>query len=195
MDKPASIALIFITMAVSITYIGVQSGDEIAATLPGGTATGIVAGVCLLLGLFIAAYKTIHSIEHNKLNEEGFKNLLEIHFGSVANGLTQVFNNALLELENDPKSANRTIILINAKRVLDNSRNKLSPFRTHRIPNIPDFLDKHLPPNDLEKNIEHALDILTNVTNIEKKEKLVFQLIQRVQSDLLKTLHSADFKI
>ena len=195
MDKPATIALAFIILAVLITYIGVENGDQISASIPGGKATGIVAGVIILLGLFTSAYKTIHNIEQNKLSKEGFNNLLEIHFGSVSNGLIHVFNDVLTELENDKKPVDKEIILMNSKRILDNSRNKLSVFRTQRISSIPDFLDKHFPPEELDKNIARALEILTNIDTIEKKKKLVFQLIQRVQSDLLKTLHSTDYKI
>jgi len=195
MDRSAIIALIFIIAATLIAYLGIQYGDEIVTSLPGGKATGIVAGVILLLGLFITSYKTIQSIEHNRLNEEGFKNLLEIHFGSVSHGLLHVFNDALLELESNPESVNTKLILINAKRVLDNSRNKLSPFTTHNISNIPDFLDNNFSPEDLEKKIEEALVVLNNVDNLGKKQKLVFQLIQSVQSDLLSVFQASGYKV
>jgi hypothetical protein len=195
MDRSAITALIFIVTAALIAYVGIQYGDEIATSLPGGKATGIVAGVICLLGFFITAYKTIQSIEHNRLDEEGFRNLLEMHFGSVSHGLMHVFNDVLLEMESNPESVNKKLILINAKRVLDNSRNKLSPFTTHNISNVPDFLDKNFSPDALEKNIEEALAILNKTDGLGKKQKLAFQLIQRVQSDLLSVIQSSDYKI
>jgi len=195
MDKPAVIVITFIILAVIIGYISHITGYHILFYVKDVRAEGIVATAIVLPALFITAYIKVHNLEKNKLNKEGFNNLLEIHFGSVSNGLIHVFNDVLIELENNQKPVDKEIILMNSKRVLDNSRNKLSIFRTQEISSIPDFLDKHFPPEELDKNIARALEILTNVDTIEKKKKLVFQLIQRVQSDLLKTLHSTDYKI
>lgn len=189
MDKTIVTISILILFSAIVAALGVQFGDQIEASVPGGKATGLVGGVVILLGLFVTSYKSISKIEKNVLNKEGFKNLLEIHFGSVSHQLLHLVSEFILQMEENPKSFNSDIFLMNCKRVLDNSRSKLSVYRTPQIPNIPEYLDQYLSHETLESHIKSALKIIEGADEASKKNRLAYQLIQSVQSDLWRKIN------
>ncbi|MDD5389178.1 MAG: hypothetical protein PHD37_07520 [Gallionellaceae bacterium] len=190
MDRSTITALIFIVASAAIAYLGANSGDGMTTTLPGGKVTGVVAGVIILMGLFVGAYKKLRDMDCNRLNEEGFKNLLEIYFGAVSHGLLHVFNEALLLYESNPEQFRADVLFIQSKTVISQARNRLLPFNTHNISNIPQFLDGHLPQEIIEKRLKEGFDIINSIDGRDRKQRLIFKLIQRVQAELLHDLQS-----
>lgn len=191
MDRATITSVIFIIASAAIAYLGAAFGDVITADLPGGKATGVVAGVTILMGLFVTSYNTLKGKSTNKLDNVGLNNLLEIHFGSVAHGLVFVFDQAVKQLEKDPDSYSTEALLNNVTRVVDQSRSKLAPFSTNKITNIPTFLDNYLSQEDLKSHLIKLVEITKTKQPVEVKQKLIFQYIQKVQTDLLRIICSS----
>ncbi|GAA0359714.1 hypothetical protein GCM10009092_24900 [Bowmanella denitrificans] len=188
MDRTVITISILILLSAIISAVGVQFGDQIEASVPGGKATGLVAGVAILVGLFVAAYKSVLNVEKNVLDKEGLKYILELHFGSVSHQLMHVINDFIVEMESSSDSLNSDVFVINCKRVIDNSRNKLSLFTAPGISNIPQYLDELLSHELLEEHIKKGLEIIQRSESAENRKKLAYQLIQSIQSDLWKKL-------
>ena len=86
------------------------------------------------------------------LSEDGFRNLLELHFRAVSHELLYVLNIAIFEAEKSNNTYDMDLLNINSRRVIDLARNRLLPFRTQKIENIPKFLDRHFSPENLAEN-------------------------------------------
>jgi hypothetical protein len=197
MNNAATITILFVIVAFFIAVLGVTYGDQITADLPGGKATGVVAGVLLLIVALNRLYKSISKMEYNKLDEPGFNRLMEKHLKATSYSMMGIFMNGLEELEEiREENPERKATLIKnieggAMSMIDKSRFQLSLFRTDKIDNIPTFLGETLSKNELGEHIKKGLEIIQSVDKKDDKRKKIKGLIEQTQNEFLRKLSSS----
>jgi len=197
MDRAATISLSFVIVAAFIAISGVTYGDQITAEVPGGKATGVVAGVLLMTVSFISLYKSIKKMEYNKLDKSGFNRLMEKHLRATSYSMMEIFMNGLEELEKiREENPEREAALIEeirdgAMSMINKSRFQLSLFRTDNISNIPKYLDESLSTNEMLKHIEKGAKIIQGVDKKDDKRKKIRGLIEQSQNHLLGRLSNS----
>jgi hypothetical protein len=127
--------------------------------------------------------------EYNRLDEEGFKNLLLIHFAASAARLSYVIEQAIDEsLEHG--QPNLDLLRINAQRVVTEGRLLLAPFYSDLVGDISSFLDECLPPKELEERIKRGVEITAQFEDKSKLRKAAYQLIQDDQAQLMREIQT-----
>lgn len=190
MDKKLRTFLPLLLIAGCFAILGAYFGDEIEASVPGGKATGLVAGVVVLLVAIVKAYNSIKQDSFNKLDREGFDRLLEIYFGYVTNDLTYMLHNEIDSFEKGKGSLSKKTLLLDVQQHINKSRAKLAPFFTSEISSIPEFLDNNFPTEQLEPLVDEFYEAISSEQDVELKKKYVFKTIQHIQADLIGRLRN-----
>jgi hypothetical protein len=125
--------------------------------------------------------------DYNKLDEKGLLNLLEIHFHASAHKLTYVIEESLDESKNNPSQMNFELLAINAERVIKDGRALLAPFHTDITGPVAVFLDKQLPPSELQARLKRGVEIVSRA-DTERRRKAAYDLIQEEQASLRKMI-------
>lgn len=127
-------------------------------------------------------------IANNILDEQGFRNLLEIYYYSSAFHVNQIIEEALdgmVNLDGDD------VFELIRNRLLQN-RNRLQVFSAilksgKKINSIPEYIKRTLPDNRIREIIERDAKPILQDTSIDEKKKRVRlrHIVEKGQSDLL----------
>jgi len=170
-------------VAAAIAYVGAFLGEPILVKWWGGQATGVVAGVVVLISAFTPLYIKLRSLE-NQLNEDGFIQLLELHAQSINYKLMYIAEQQVKQQEINKKQEIDIESLIAAvTSVIRDARNDLKLFKVHGVDSVVGFLNNRLPIEEIEKIVrEEAIPRLESRASPSEKIKSIHVLLRSIQS-------------
>ena len=144
-----------------------------------------------IVALFYSIFKLRRgdTLDKNRLDREGFKRLIDLHFQNVRHNVFEVFDDLQFQNKVNPSAINRDLAVQNVRRVLKEARDKLTVFKAEGMDDIGAFLAGNFPQDQLDKFVNEGLNIAFAHKDPREQRKRVFELIRNVQAELLEKIN------
>ncbi|MCB1850694.1 MAG: hypothetical protein KDI83_07920 [Gammaproteobacteria bacterium] len=136
---------------------------------------------------------TTDSTKYNWLDREGFTLLLDLHTQSVKSQIIQLFEDTQKPGRQANSQLSEEFLVTEIKRIIYESRARLSVFKVDGIPDLVEFLAKNLPAIELNRLIHETVKIVLSSGDSDEQRKRAIQYVKHTQIGLLRELNSKIF--